>query len=38
VVDIEIAEFTASGKMRQPAFKRLRTDKTAAEVNPDIDA
>lgn len=37
VVDIEIAEFTASGKMRQPAFKRLRTDKTAAEVNPDLD-
>jgi len=24
--------------MRQPAFKRLRTDKTAAEVNPDLDA
>lgn len=38
VVDIEIAEFTASGKMRQPAFKRLRADKSAAEVNPDIDA
>lgn len=35
VADVEIAEFTSSGKMRQAALKRLRTDKTAADVNPE---
>lgn len=36
VADVEIAEFTASGKMRQAAFERLRVDKTAADINPDV--
>ncbi|MET3665884.1 non-homologous end-joining DNA ligase [Caulobacter sp. 1776] len=36
VADIDIAEFTASGKMRQASFQRLRLDKTAADINPDV--
>jgi bifunctional non-homologous end joining protein LigD len=32
VAEIELAEFTASGKIRQGTFKGLRLDKTAADL------
>lgn len=33
VADVEIREFTSSGKMRHGVFKRLRPDKSAADVD-----
>jgi bifunctional non-homologous end joining protein LigD len=32
VADIELAEFTAAGKIRQGSFKGLRLDKTADDL------
>ena len=32
VADVEMAEFTASGKLRQASFKGLRADKTADDL------
>lgn len=33
VADVEMAEFTASGKLRQASFKGLRRDKSAGDLN-----
>jgi bifunctional non-homologous end joining protein LigD len=33
VADVEMAEFTAAGKLRQAAFKGLRPDKSLADLN-----
>lgn len=33
VADVEMAEFTASGKLRQAAFKGLRPDKSVGDLN-----
>jgi bifunctional non-homologous end joining protein LigD len=35
VADVEMAEFTASGKLRQAAFKALRLDKSIKDLNPE---
>lgn len=35
VADIELEEFTSAGKIRQGAFKRLRPDKSPADLNPE---
>ncbi len=35
VADIELEEFTSGGKVRQGAFKRLRPDKSPADLNPE---
>jgi ATP-dependent DNA ligase len=32
VADVEVAELTASGKLRQASFKGLRADKTSDEL------
>ncbi len=32
VADVDMAEFAASGKLRQASFKGLRADKTAEEL------
>jgi len=32
VAEVEMAEFTASGKLRQASFKGLRLDKTAEDL------
>ena len=35
VADVEMAELTASGKLRQASFKGLRADKTANELRTE---
>jgi bifunctional non-homologous end joining protein LigD len=36
VADVEMAEFTASGKLRQARFKGLREDKTADDLRAEV--
>jgi bifunctional non-homologous end joining protein LigD len=37
VADVEVAELTASGKLRQASFKGLRADKTSDDLRAESD-
>ena len=38
LADVEMAELTASGRLRQASFKGLRVDKTSDELRAESEA